>query len=459
MATLAKTIRGIFVDHEHGPRPLEVRLEEDSGVIKSVQEIDPAQLAVAQDRPQGYLEEKTPQGLQYTFAPTENIFGGLIDLHVHAREDVSQKLTAVEDFTSIGQAAIKGGVCAIGEMPNNPVPPLDADTYLAKLALAAKAQMPVFLYAALTDTSTPLPWPLPYKAFLTAPDPKDALTKKDNLKRYRRMWVSFHGEDDQIIKANSNKSTHQQRRPVAAEVQALKNILAWGKEFSLKVRICHVTSKAGIDLLRTAKRDPSWQKNLLVEVCLNHLCFDAENTDLSNPYFNVNPPLRTPEDRQALWQAWKEGVVDILATDHAPHPLAAKAAGASGMPSLDCFGAILTDLYQRAVQEGMPAPQVLKRIAQTTVFNPGEFLNHFLTIWQRPPLQAVLPAYQSLGKGLGKILPGYAGYFTVLNWTQGFTLNLMDLGSKMPWSPWLGHSFKGVCRGIFSPLAERFISR
>ena len=131
------------------------------------------------------MEEEGDDHIIYTFAPAEIIFPGMGDLHVHAREDVSQKLCAVEDFTSIGRAALKGGVCFIGEMPNNPCPPLDATTYLAKLALANKAALPVFLYAALTDTSNPLPWPVPYKAFLTAPDPKNALTKK-NLGVYQQ---------------------------------------------------------------------------------------------------------------------------------------------------------------------------------------------------------------------------------------------------------------------------------
>jgi dihydroorotase len=458
MALAKYIIRGNFVEHPAGLRPLQVVVDRATGTIVAVEEIDRALLQNVADA-RGYTEETADDALIYTMAPAEIIFGGMGDLHVHAREDVSQKLAEVEDFASIGRAAVKGGVCFIGEMPNNPCPPLDAPTYLAKLALAAKATMPVFLYAALTDTSKPLPWPVPYKAFLTAPDLKMALTKKDNLAAYRGAWISFHGEDHAILGQNKAAATHQARRPVAAEVQALKNILAWSKEFALFVRICHVTSQAGIELLSKAKEDPFYQEHLSVEVCLNHLCFDAENTDLANPYFNVNPPLRTKADRMALWQAWRDGVVDVLATDHAPHPLAAKAAGASGMPSLDCFAAILTQLYHEALTSGMAAQEILKRMAQTTVFNPGAFINHFLPTWQRPELAKVLPAYQKLGRGLGKILPGYAGYFTVINFNRGFTCNLADLGSKMPWSPWLGHHFPGSLTGIFTPFAERFISR
>ena len=435
------TVRGMFVDSVHGPRPLQVSFDQATGWITEVQSLTAADLPAAHVG----REQKI-----WSFGKENFIFCGLGDLHVHAREDVSQRLAAVEDFASASKAALAGGLTFFAEMPNNPIPPEDDASYLAKLALTRKAALPVFLYAALSDSTRPLSFAVPYKAFLTAPDLTRALTKKDNLAHYRPAWVSFHGEDAAIIQQNQDQATHQQRRPVAAEVTAIKNILAWAKEFDLTARICHVTSKAGLaNILAAQAEDAFYRERVWTEVTLNHLCFSDKNTDLTNPRFNVNPPLRTEEDRQALWTAWKNGQVQVLATDHAPHPLVAKVQGASGLPCLECWAGILSDLYHQALAEGMEANTILKLLARTAAENPARWINHFLATWHLPALAALNPFYAKLGKGFGQLKPGYSASFTVLNFQRPHQFGTGDLQSKMRWSPWLGHTFAGSLQGLF----------
>ena len=439
-----RMLRGMFVDREHGLRPLQISFDARSGLILEVQ-------PWAADFPAAPRQEDLGgKGYGWTFGKDDFIFAGLGDLHVHAREDVSQKLNEVEDFVSAGQAALAGGLTFFADMPNNPLPPVDDASYLAKLALTAKAGLPVFLYAAFNDHTRPLSFAVPYKAFLTAPDLSLALTKKDNLAHYRQAWVSFHGEDAALLTANAQQVSHQQRRPVEAEVQAVKNILAWAKEFSLTARICHVTSQAALaEILAAQAADPFYQDHIWSEVTLNHLCFSAANTDLSNPWFNVNPPLRQEEDRQALWHAWCAGKIQVLATDHAPHPLAAKERGASGLPCLDCWAGILSDFYHQALAEGMKKEDFLSLLALTAVENPAKWINHFLATWQKPACAALNPFYTKLGNGLGKLAAGYSASFTVLNFSKSWQLQEKDLRSKMRWSPWLGHTFTGGLRGLF----------
>ena len=438
-------LRGMVVDGEQGPRPLQISFSAQDGLIKDVQELRKADLPA-----QATQEDLGAAGKQWSYAPDDFIFPGLGDLHVHAREDISQKFNEVEDFVSASRAALAGGLTFLADMPNNPQPPVDDASYLAKLALTSKAALPVFLYAALNDHTRPLSFPVPYKAFLTAPNLSRALTRKDNLAFYRQAWVCFHGEDADTLAHHTHQTTHLARRPVIAEVKACQNILAWAKEFGLRARICHVTSKAALDILLAAQAtDEFYRTHLGLEVTLNHLCFSAANTDLSNPCFNVNPPLREEVDRQALWAAWKNGQIQVLATDHAPHAWAAKQQGASGLPGLECWAGILSDLYHRALAEGMASADILKRIARTAAENPASWVNHFLATWQRPALLALNPFYAKLGQGLGRIAQGYSASFTVLNFAMPWELQEKDLQSKMRWSPWLGHKFSGGLKGLF----------
>jgi dihydroorotase len=88
-----------------------------------------------------------------------------------------------------------------------------------------------------------------------------------------------------------------------------------------------VSSRRAIELIRAAKSDGLL---LTAEVTPHHLALTEQDAWAMGPHGNVNPPLRTPDDRDALCQALVEGVIDVIATDHAPHERAAKEAGANG---------------------------------------------------------------------------------------------------------------------------------
>ena len=96
----------------------------------------------------------------------EIIFPGFVDIHVHAREDVSHKEDYKEDFKTAGEAAINGGVVAFVEMPNNPIPPIDNVSYEAKRELIKKCPIEVLLYAGIGPNTKPLSKKIPYKVFM-----------------------------------------------------------------------------------------------------------------------------------------------------------------------------------------------------------------------------------------------------------------------------------------------------
>src|SRR5690606_27509442 len=96
------------------------------------------------------------------------LFAGMGDVHIHAREDVSQKNVYKEDFLSAQAAMRNGGVVHAGDMPNNPIPPVDESSYEAKVRLSAKAAGEIWMYAGIGPGTSPLNYPVPYKAYMGA---------------------------------------------------------------------------------------------------------------------------------------------------------------------------------------------------------------------------------------------------------------------------------------------------
>src|SRR3989344_3118942 len=108
-----------------------------------------------------------PTGEADVIMKDELIFPGFIDLHVHAREDTSHTLDYKEDFTTVGQAAVNGGVVAFVDMINNAVPTVTDEAYLERKVLAKKSVADAVLSAGIGKNTKPLSFPVPYKVFLS----------------------------------------------------------------------------------------------------------------------------------------------------------------------------------------------------------------------------------------------------------------------------------------------------
>src|SRR3989344_1031820 len=190
------------------------------------------------------------------------IFPGFVDVHVHCREDASGKEMYKEDYQTASRAAIHGGVVHVADMPNNPVPPIDEESYRQKRKLADKALVDVSLYVGIREDTRHLSSPVPYKVYLgqsygTSPlsPPKLGGEGGGILQNYRGQFVSFHCEDPKILAANKDKPTHIERRPREAEIEGIKFAIEWIKKYSLRGKICHMSTKEGLDLLIQAKKE------------------------------------------------------------------------------------------------------------------------------------------------------------------------------------------------------------
>jgi dihydroorotase len=376
--------------------------------------------------------------LDYFFEDDCLLFAGMGDVHIHAREDVSGKNNYKEDFTTARAAMHNGGLCHAGDMPNNPIPPVDDSSYEAKFKLAMKAKGELWLYAGIGPDTRPLTYPVPYKVYMGPSIGelffKDLETLDKTLIHYKNQVVSFHCEDPVILEEHKNEKHHHEKRPVVAEVVATKDALAMIEKYKLQGKLCHYSSGEGLKLIREAR---SRGAKVLLEVTPQHLYYDIDQIKEENwRTFQMNPPIRQSTDRIALMDALINGEIEFLATDHAPHTEDEKKKGTSGLTGLDTFGPFVTWLIQQGIDP--------KLIAKVTAENPGTFFNQFLPSWSK-----IDPVFSSMGKGLGFLETGFRANFTILNLKRPIVMTKDKLKTKVAHSPFLDVKFPGQVEAVF----------
>lgn len=392
------SIEGIIVNSSGQARK---RIEiDDAGIITKVSE---------------------PTGVADIVLGEELIFPGFIDLHVHAREDTSGTQIYKEDFQTASEAAINGGIVAFAEMPNNPIPPVDDESYNNKKELIKKSAIEVVLYAGIGPETNALSQNIPYKVFMGHSIGNTFFTNFEDLEkaiaRYEGKYVSFHCEDPKILDSHKDDNKHELRRPPEAEISAIDFALMLIKKYNLVGKICHCSTVSGIEKIIQAKKDGV---NVSVEVTPTHLFFDsATELGVESSFMQMNPPVRAShEDRLKLIEYLKNGDIDYLATDHAPHTIEEKQKGTSGIPHLDTYGPFTTWLVK---EHGLTAQDIARVCAE----NPSRFFNQF-----------------SPNK-YGKITEGYIGSLSIIDMNKPIKISKDILKTKCGWSPFEGFTFPG----------------
>jgi len=386
---------------------------------------------------EGAVEINTDTGLIESVGPRTGksdldlegciLFPGFGDIHIHAREDAGGTQLYKEDFTTMAAAAIHGGVVHVADMPNNPVAPIDDQSYAIKEQLTKKSAVHITLYAGIGPHTQPLQRHVPYKAFM-GPSVGDLFFSsqqqlEDVIANYRGRNVSFHCEDPVILEANKDAPLHENKRPPSAEISATAFALYLIEKYDLVGKLCHYSTREGLKMIVDAK---ARGVKVTCEATPHHLFFDTGMIVPENrQWLQMNPPLRSEDDRLALITALRTGVVDYVATDHAPHTLDEKIKGASGVPHLDTLGAFATWL----VAEHAFTVQDISRVF---AHNPGLFVREFL------------PA--SFGKGYGMIESGYVGSLTVLDLKSPYVVTRDTIKTKCGWSPFEGYTLPGSVR-------------
>jgi len=286
-------------------------------------------------------------------AAGKHVFPGLVDCHVHFREP---GYTHREDFFSGSCAAAAGGFTMVFDMPNVNPPTFDVENLRKRIALAeAKSLVDFAFYGAAGFANRCALQPLidagvfAFKTFLNpAPKGKEdaffGLTVDDDGQLFLLMQEMaktkarfvFHCENYELIKSmekllcergETGFNFHYKSRPAVAEVESVATVIAFAKATGVRVGIAHITVPAACALVKQAKKEGM---DIIAETCFQYLIYDESYIDKWGPYAKCNPPLRSKEQVEKLWDYVADGTISMVGSDHAPFVREEKEAGISG---------------------------------------------------------------------------------------------------------------------------------
>ena len=273
---------------------------------------------------------------------------GIIDDQVHFREPGA---THKADIFSESRAAVAGGVTSYMEMPNTNPPTVNADLLKQKFDIAAEnsiANYSFFIGAtednfddiAKIDTSEVAG----VKLFLGSSTGNLLVKDMEAIERVMRISptiIAAHCEDDGIISENLNRmkaiygddipvEKHCEIRSAEACYKSSSKAIEMARQTSAHLHVFHVSTEKELSLFSDK---PLSDKNITAEVCVHHLFFNNDDYKRLGARIKWNPSVKYESDRLALIQALKDGKIDVVATDHAPHTVEEKSAPYTRCPS------------------------------------------------------------------------------------------------------------------------------
>ena len=279
---------------------------------------------------------------------------GVIDTHVHFRDP---GLTDKGDIVTESRAAVAGGVTSYIDMPNTRPATTTIKAWSDKMARAAEVSAVnyAFFLGATNDNLdellaadyTRVPG---IKLFLGSSTGNMLVDDDDMLCRLFAQSpavIAVHAEDEATIRAN--RATIESRYPkgeVPVELHSVlrdrtacykssKHAVEMARRHGARLHLLHVSTREELELLEPGDIST---KRVTAETCPHYLLFNEGDYSVKGARVKCNPAIKSDTDRQALLRAVKEGIIDTIATDHAPHLLADKEgdlfSAASGMPGV-----------------------------------------------------------------------------------------------------------------------------
>lgn len=358
-----------------------------------------------------------------------HVLPGVIDTQVHFREPGAEHK---EDLETGTRAAALGGVTSVFEMPNT-APPTSSTEALADKLRRAKSRAHVdhaFYVGATAENADQLgelerlPGCCGVKTFMGSSTGTLLVGDDDGLDRVIRninRRGAFHAEDEARLNARKKLaregdwSSHPEVRDDQAGLLAVQRLVAAARRHGKRVHVLHVSSAIEMEFLATAKDVAT------VETLPQFLTFAGPQIyERLQGFAQMNPPIRYTRDLAALWLLGiSQGVVDIIATDHAPHTREEKEQPYPKSPS------------------GMPGVQTLVPVMLTHVNEGRLTLQRFVDLSSAGPLRV-------FGiEGKGRIALGYDADLTLVDMKARRTIRAEDQASRCGWTPFDGFEAKG----------------
>ena len=339
-----------------------------------------------------------------------SVLPGFCDVHVHFREP---GFSYKETIFSGSRAAARGGYTAVCTMPNlNPVPDSPENLEPQLEAIWKSAVIAVYPYAAITkgeqglvlsDMEALAPQVIAFSddgRGVQSPEMMEEAMKR--AKDLGKLIVA-HCEDNALLhggyihdgayaKAHGHRGicSESEWGPIARDLEL-------AAKTGCSYHVCHISTKESVDLIRQAKKSGV---DVTCETGPHYLVMD-DGLLQEDGRFKMNPPLRSPEDREALLEGLLDGTVDMIATDHAPHSAEEKAKGleksAFGVVGLETAFPIL---HTYLVRTGFLTPEAL---IDKLVWNPRKRfaipMGNDFSVWDLDAQYAIDPAdFLSQGK-------------------------------------------------------------
>lgn len=295
---------------------------------------------------------------------------GLIDPHVHFRVPGMEHK---EDWITGSKAAFKGGYTTVFDMPNTKPATNTLERLEAKITL---------IDSQIQQSGFPLEYKLFFgadkhnfhqihkikdidkvsgiKVFMGASTGDLLLDDESSLhaiyaiaKRFN-LIIALHAEDEVIIKENTLKyqaetdfKYHSIIRSIDAAKKAVELVVELSRIYDVTSYVLHVSTKEEIEIIRNAKAHGI---KIFAETCPHYLFLDDSMYDDLRGRVKMNPPVRSKAESDYLWQAIRDGIIDTIASDHAPHTLEEKEAPLckcpSGIPGIETTLPLLLTVYK-----------------------------------------------------------------------------------------------------------------
>ena len=359
-----------------------------------------------------------------------HLLPGAIDPHVHFRDPGNPEK---EDLESGSRAAAAGGITSFLDMPNTVPNATNRAALEAKIALASqKAVTHHGFFVGATNNNLAdmqsvegMEGVCGIKIFMGS-STGDLLVHEqkhlENIFANTGGIIATHAEDEDRLqsriaqfKGRTDIAAHAECRDVECAMIATKRASALAKDHDHRLHIVHLTSGAEADWLASNKGDL-----ITTEVCGQHLTFDEADVEELGVRALMNPPIRYTEDKNTLWKRLKDGTIDCVVTDHAPHTLEAKSVGYPNAPA------------------GMPGVETSLPLMLTHAMD-GKCSVSDVVRWM-----CAGPAKVYGMENKGSLIEGYDGDLTLVDLETRRTITDADTWTRVGWTPYAGMELTGL---------------